>query len=140
MTIELEPIELHLRSDSLPDDAVLLLRGGPVTVEKLAERAARQVREFGWNQKAMASVSVDGTVAGWTAELLLRERMWSRSQFATATVVQVRAAGFVVLPTHAAPHFDIVLGDASLAEAARLVAIFGTPEDNPFKHRRRRPT
>ncbi len=140
MTIELEPIELHLRSDALPDDAVLLLRGGPITVEKLAEHAARQMREFSWNQEPMASVSVDGTVAGWTAELLLRERLWSRSQFATATVGEVRAAGLVVLSTHAAPHFDIVLGDASLAEAARLVAIFGTPEDNPFKRRRRRQT
>lgn len=113
---------------------------GPVTVEKLAEHAARQMREFSWNQQPMASVSVDGTVAGWTAELLLRERMWSRSKFATATVAQVRAAGFLVLPTHAAPHFDIVLGDALVAEAARLVATFGTPEENPFKHRRRRPT
>ena len=40
-------------------------------------------------------------------------------------------------PTHLAPHFDIVLDEASVAEAARLRAVFGPPEDNPFKRRRR---
>ena len=77
----------------------------------------------------MASVSVDGLVAGWTVELVLRERLWSRSQFATATVGGVRAAGFEVLPTHDAPHFDVVFVEATLAEAGRLLDVFGPPKD-----------
>ncbi len=135
---ELDPIEAHVRPGELPDDAVLLLRGGPVTVAKLVEHAARQQREFSLRGAPMASISVDGTVAGWTEELILRERMWSRSQFATATVAAVRAAGFEVLPTHRAPHFDIVLADASPAEAAKLIQVFGDAEDNLFKRRGRR--
>ncbi len=134
---ELEAIEQHLRAGPLPDDAFLLLRGGPVTVEKLVEHASRQAREFTLRGGPMASVSVDGTVEGWTRESLLRDRLWSRSQYATTTVSRVRNAGFEVLATHRAPHFDIVLADASAGEAARLLAVFDPAEDNPFKRRRR---
>lgn len=136
--MDLEPIEGHLRSHDIGDGTVLLIRGGPLTAEKLVEHAERQIREFSYRDAPMASVSVDGLVAGWTVELVLRERMWSRSQFATATVGSVRAAGFEVLPTHDAPHFDIVLAEASLAEAGRLLEVFGPAEDNPFKQRGRR--
>lgn len=136
--MELEPIEGHLRAHDVGDDTLLLIRGGPLTVEKLVEHARRQAREFSLRGAPMASISVDGLVAGWTVELVLRERMWSRSQFATATAGVVRGAGFEVLPTHNAPHFDIVLAEASDAEAARLLEIFGSPEDNPFKKRGRR--
>lgn len=136
--MDLEPIEGHLRSHDVGDDTVLLIRGGPLTVEKLVEHAHRQARDFSLRGEPMASISVDGLVAGWTLELVLRERMWSRTQFATATTGAVRAAGFEVLPTHDAPHFDIVLAEANHAEAARLLEVFGSPEDNPFKKRGRR--
>lgn len=136
--MDLEPIEGHLRSHDIGDDTVLLIRGGPLTVDKLVEHAERQMLDFTYRGRPMASVSVDGTVAGWTVELVLRQRMWSRSQFATGTAGAVRAAGFEVLPTHDAPHFDIVLAEATLAEAGRLLEVFGPPEDNPFKKRGRR--
>ena len=123
---ELEPIESHLRDDDPPDDAVLLLRGGPVTVEKLVEHAARQLRDFSLRGVPMASVSVDGTVGEWTAEALLRDRLWSRSKYSTARVGEVRDAGFEILPTHATPHFDIVLDDASMAEASGGYRVVGT--------------
>src|SRR5437868_6517180 len=127
----LEPIEAHLRQHAVADHTVLLIRGGPLTVEKLVKHAQRQMRGFSFRGSPMASVSVDGTVAGWTVELVLRERMWSRSQFATATAGVIRAHGFEVLPTYDAPHFDIVLRDASHTEAAKLLEAFGPPEDNP---------
>jgi hypothetical protein len=136
--MDLEPIEGHLRSHDIGDDTVLLIRGGPLTVEKLVEHAQRQMRDFSLRGAPMASISADGLVAGWTVELVLRERMWSRSQFATATAGAVRAAGFEVLPTHDAPHFDVVLSEATLADAGRLLEVFGQPEDNPFKKRGRR--
>lgn len=136
--MDLEPIEGHVRSHDIGDDTVLLIRGGPLTVEKLVEHARRQAREFSLRGAPMASISVDGLVGGWTLELVLRERMWSRSQFAPARAGAVRDAGFEVLPTHHAPHFDIVLAEATDAEAARLLAVFGAPEDNPFKKRGRR--
>lgn len=131
--MDFEPIEGHLRSHDVGDDTVLLIRGGPLTVEKLVEHAERQMREFSLRGTPMASISVDGLVAGWKVELVLRERLWSRSKFATATAGAVRAEGFEVLPTHDAPHFDVVL-----AEAGRLLEVFGPPGDNPFKKRGRR--
>lgn len=135
--MDLEPIEGHLRAHDIGDDTVLLIRGGPLTAEKLVEHAERQKRDFSLRGAPMASISVDGLVAGWTVELVLRERMWSRSQFATATAGAVRAAGFEVLPTHDAPHFDVVLAEATLPEAGKLLEVFGPPEDNPFKRRGR---
>lgn len=131
------PIEEHLRPDDPPNDTVLLIRGGPLAAEKLVEHALRQARDYSLRGKPMTSISVDGTVAGWTIELVLRERMWSRSRYAIATVGSVDAAGFEILPTYAAPHFDIVLADATLAEAGRLLALFGPAEQNPFKRRGR---
>lgn len=85
----------------------------------------------------MASVSVDGTVAGWTVELVLRERMWSRSHFAVVESAAVREAGFEVLATHRAPHFDIVLAAPTSDEAGKLLEVFGPAEQNPFKRRGR---
>jgi hypothetical protein len=85
----------------------------------------------------MCSVSVDATVAGWTEELILRERLWSRSTFARAAVGAVRSAQFTILPTHDAPHFDIVLSEATADEAHRLLGVFGEPVQNPFKRRKR---
>ncbi len=85
----------------------------------------------------MASISVDATVFGWTEEIILRERLWSRSTFARATAGAVRDVGFALLPTHIAPHYDVVLSAANAREASRLLAVFGQPIDNPFKRRRR---
>jgi hypothetical protein len=60
--MDLEPIEGHVRSHAVADDTVLLIRGGPLAVEKLVEHAQRQMREFSFRGAPMASVSVDGTV------------------------------------------------------------------------------
>lgn len=96
--MDLEPIEHHLRVEDPPSDAILLIRGGPIAVEKLVEHARRQEREFSWQGAPMASVSVDATVFGWTEEIILRERLWSRTTFAGAAVGAVRQAGFRSCP------------------------------------------
>jgi hypothetical protein len=49
------------------------------------------------------------TVAGWDLDALLAGPLASRSTYATATVGVVRAAGFELLPTFAAPHYDLLL-------------------------------
>lgn len=48
-------------------------------------------------------MSVDATVSGWDLEAILRDRLWSRSSYATATVGGLRAAGYGLLPTFGAP-------------------------------------
>jgi hypothetical protein len=60
-----EPIEVYLRAEEPPDDAVVVVRGGPVAVEKIVEHAKRQARDYTFRGEPMHSVSVSLTVAGW---------------------------------------------------------------------------
>ncbi|MGH7320462.1 MAG: hypothetical protein ACRELA_12660 [Candidatus Rokuibacteriota bacterium] len=134
---ELEPIEGHVRDEEPPDDTVLVIRGGPLAPEKLIAHAHRQQLKFSYQGRSMASVSVDATVAGWSLEAILEERLWSRSTYAACEVGRIREAGYVLLATHEAPHYDILLAEASLAAAEALLAVFGAPYHNPYKGRRR---
>jgi hypothetical protein len=84
----------------------------------------------------MFSVSADVTIGHWTLERILRARMWSRSTYATTTPRALRIAGYLLLPTFAVPHCDIVLPAATPAAARDLLAQFGPALDNPYKRRR----
>ena len=46
-------------------------------------------------------------------------------------------AGFELLPTFAAPHYDLLLPGGQYPDAARVRAVFSSPEPNPFKRRGR---
>jgi hypothetical protein len=115
---------------------VLVIRGGPLTLAKLMDHAARQALEYGYRGTPMFSVSVDAAFGNWTLEQILRTRMWSRSTYATTTPRRLRVAGHLLLPTFAVPHCDIVLPAATMAAAADLLAQFGPTLDNPYKRRR----
>lgn len=134
---ELEPIEAHLRDEEPPAGAVLVIRGGPLNVERLVEHAVRQAREFSHAGRPMHSVSVDATVGAWTLEAILRDRLWSRSTYAACPAATLRDAGYGLLATHGSPHYDVILADAEPGTAATLLAAFGAAEVNPFKRRRR---
>lgn len=137
MTGELDPIEGYLRDETPVDDAVVVVRGGPVAVEKFVEHARRQAREYSYEGAPMYSISVSLTVGEWDLDALLAGPMASRSTFATATVGAVRTAGFVLLPTYEEPHYDLLLGSGEYPEAERALEVFGAPESNPFKRRGR---
>lgn len=131
------PIEPHLRAEDPPDDSVFVLRGGPLTVEKLLEHAIREQRRFSYRGLPMPSVSVDATVGGWTVEAILKERLWSRSSYAVTTAGRLREAGCVLLPTFAVPHYDVLLPATTEAAAGTLLSLFGPAERNPYRRRRR---
>lgn len=133
--LELDPIEPHLRAEEPAGHAALVVRGGPLAAEKLAEHARRQSRAFSYCGRPMFSVSADATVAGWTLEVILSDRLWSRSTYATCTVGLLREAGYKLLPTHQEPHFDILLPGGRLEDAAALLALFGETLHNPYKRR-----
>lgn len=132
-----EPIERYLRVESIDDDMIVVVRGGPVTAEKFLEHAVRQAREFTCRGVPMHSISVNLTVEGWDLDALLAGPMASRSTYATATVGAVRAAGFELMPTFAAPHYDLLLPGGQYPDAERARAVFSDPEPNPFKRRGR---
>ena len=79
----------------------------------------------------MAAVSVAATVDGWTVERILQERLWSRSMYATATVLAVRDAGDELLPTHRVAHDDIVLPIGHAAERQYAVAVVRRRAEQP---------
>jgi hypothetical protein len=132
-----EPIEAYLRVEPIDDETIVVVRGGPVTPEKFLEHAHRQAREFTFRGAPMYSISVNLTVGGWDLDALLAGPLASRSTYATATVGALRTAGFELLPTFAAPHYDLLLPGSQYPDAARLRAVFSSPEPNPFKRRGR---
>ena len=132
-----QPIEPLIRAEDTPLDAVVVIRGGPITADKILEHAARQQAVFTYHDQPMIAISVDLTIEGWTIERILVERMWSRSRYAVSTVGALREAGYELVPTSAAPHYSVVLPDATLRAAASLLELFGPTMDNEYRQRRR---
>lgn len=132
-----QPIEPLVRSEPPPDDAVVVVRGGPLTPQKIVEHAVRQQAVFSYRGAPMIAISVDLAINGWPIERILRERMWSRSRYATTTVGELRAAGYELVPTGMAPHFSVVLPSAGEAAAVSLLGHFGPTLANEFKRTRR---
>ena len=89
---DLKPIEQYLRPEVPPDDAIVVVRGGPIAAEKIAEHAAREARDRTYDAAPMHSVSVSLTVGGRSLEDLLAGPHASRSTFAQTTVALHRRA------------------------------------------------
>jgi hypothetical protein len=133
-----QPIETFIRTEKPPDDTVVVVRAGPLTPEKIVEHTERQKAVFSYGGAPMASISVDLCIDGWQLERVLEERMWSRGRYAVTTAGALRMAKYELVPTNAAPHYDIVLPAASMKAAEELLALFGPTMDNPYKQRQPR--
>jgi hypothetical protein len=66
MTDDRRPVGRPIRSERTPDDAVVVVRGGPIAADKIVEHARRQEALFTFRERPMMAISVDLTVAGWT--------------------------------------------------------------------------
>jgi hypothetical protein len=132
-----QPIEPLIRAEEPPSDAVVVIRGGPITVAKIVEHAARQQAVFTYRGEPMVAISVDLTIEGWSLERILGERMWSRSRYSITTAGALRSAGYELVPTSKAPHYSVVLPEASARSAVDLLAHFGPTLVNEFRQRRR---
>ena len=133
---DLEPIEQYLRPEVPPDDVIVVVRGGPIAAEKIVEHAAREARDRSYNGAPMHSVSVSLTVGGRSLDDLLAGPLASRSTFAQTTVGLLREAKYTLLPTYAAPHYDLLLASGSYDDATKLLRCFSDAQPNPFKARR----
>ena len=105
----MEPIEPFIRAEELPATSVLIVRGGPITADKLLEAARREQSVYSWRGSPLACVSTEAVMGGWTLERLLAEHLATRTMYATTTVGRVLDEGLRLLPTFAAPHYDVVL-------------------------------
>ncbi len=126
--------ELWTETGAVPDAASVVVRGGPITPDKLFAHAARQAREYSLGGHNMASVSVDLVLPDWPLERILAGQLATYSRFATCTVAALVDAGFDVLATGCAPHADVVLSALTIVEATRLSDLLAEDERrNPYK-------
>ena len=132
---ELRP---HLRDEQVPDDSVVLVRGGPVSVATLANHARRTHDAFMLDGQPLWGVSVFcalDDIGPSSLDGLLR-------RFASYRVVhlpragQLRAARFELLPSFGRPHFTVRVGDDGPVELGRLFEALGREEPSPYHGRR----
>jgi hypothetical protein len=102
-------------------------------VDGLLVAAGRTLGEFGWRGGPLAAVSaeVTGPDRG-VEEVLAGPRLRTRRTYAVATVADLIAGGFPVLPTFAAPHESIVLPEYDEAAVRSLLTMFGPEQTNPY--------
>jgi hypothetical protein len=109
--MRMPPTEV-LRTQSLPDDAVVVVRGGEHSLD---------------NANLERSVA-----AGDLAELARLTPLARRRLIRIAYVGDLRRAGFEVVPTFKNPyHFSIVLPNAVAPTFAKVRACFTPPVPNP---------
>jgi hypothetical protein len=136
VTDDRRPIEPLIRSEPMPEDAVVVVRGGPIATEKIVEHARRQEALFTFRGRPMVAISVELTVGGWTLERILAGRMRTRTRYATAKAGALRIAGYELVPTGRAPHYSLILPGSTHSDAAALLARFGPTLQNPYRARR----
>jgi hypothetical protein len=133
MPDELRP---HVREDEdPPDDTVVVIRGGPDNADKLARHAARTHRAFELDGEPIWGVSVFlalDQAGGASLEGLLSDRLRTYREVHLPALVDLRAAGFEVIPTFARPHFTLVLADSEPRTLASLLATLGAVVENPY--------
>jgi len=121
-----------LRDEDPPDDAVVVIRGGlhSMDAEKVIAVCEDSFDDFGFYGLSVFA-ALDGDVE---ALCLALERFRSPGTIWVATCGRLRAAGFWLAATDAAPHFDVVLPslDRSTVDAVRECF---EARDNPAKHR-----
>ena len=121
---------LILRSEELPDGNVLVVRGGEMSIDDVRRTAARSQVDVG-----AYLVSCYATLDQDLADLCRHRNLFRYSKVRTSTFARLRAAGFALLPSHARPHFDILLPDVADATLERLVTCFDPPIPNPARLR-----
>jgi hypothetical protein len=58
MTEDRRPIEPLIRVEAVPDDAVVVIRAGPLAAAKVVEHALRQQALFTYESAPMCAISV----------------------------------------------------------------------------------
>jgi hypothetical protein len=136
-----DELRLHIRDEPAPDDATVVVRGGPDNLTKLARHAMRTSRAYVLNGEPLLGVSVflaldDAGPA--SLDGLLSGRMETYRVVYTASVANVREAGFGLLATFGRPHYTLILPDTSQSTLGTLAAALGTATANPYHVARRR--
>lgn len=131
----------HVRDEQPPSDAVVVLRGGPDTVTKLAGHARRTNAAYCLDGEPVWGVSVFAAlddVGPASIDGLLAHRVVSYRLVHTPTIGSLVDAGFELLPTFRRPHFTLLLSSDAEHDLRRLLNALGLPQVNPYHGSRRR--
>ena len=112
-----------------PNDAVLLVRGGRDSIEKLRRHAERPARRWLLDGVPLTGISVFAALDGNVEELLAR---FSSYRFVYTPTVAVVREHFALLATGARPPFTIKLPDTTDAVLHRLLSVLGEKRHNEY--------
>lgn len=133
-----------LRRETAPDSDVMVLRGGPDSIDKLRQHARRTARAWSLDGHALLGISVFcalDDIGPASLDGLLTGRLCTYGRIHICAAGALRALGAELLPTGQRPHFTVHLGDDDDRQLAELLACFGAAQDNrpdtPGRLRRR---
>lgn len=136
-----DELRRHIRDEPAPDEATVVVRGGPDNLTKFARHAMRTGRAYVLDGEPLLGVSVflaldDAGPA--SLDGLLSGRMETYRVVYTASVADVREAGFGLLATFGRPHYTLILPDTSQSTLGTVAAALGPAAANPYHLTRRR--
>ncbi len=137
---ERQELRQHLRDERVPDDSVVVVRGGPATLAKLAGHAQRTHAAFVLDGQPLWGVSVFCALDDIGPSSLegLLQRFSSYRAVHLPRAGELRDARFELLPSFARPHFTVRLMGDGPEELSRLLDGFGAAQPNPYHGRRPR--
>lgn len=115
---------LRVRREEVPDDALVVVRGGLLDPERLTRDATLTFRRFGEYGISVLAAADEAALDVIAATTLQREPVLTLMR-----VGALRTAGLEVRPTFRRPHFTVMLPDLD-ADVARLVACDNVVRDN----------
>lgn len=133
--IEQRPL---LRSEPLPLETVVVVRGGPDTLDKLRRHSDRTASPWSLDGEPLYGVSVYcalDDIGPATLDGILAD-MHSYRIVHLSTIGALLDGGFELLATASRPQFTVRLVD-STDELAKLLALFGEPSENMYNTAKR---
>lgn len=127
--VEMRP---RLREERPPDDATVVVRGGPDTAEKLQRHAVRTAAVWNLDGEPLYGISVFcalDQIGPGSLDAILLDKHSYRVVYLT-TVKALTDAGFELLATGSRPHFTIRVQPRP-EDVERLLAVFGERRENP---------
>jgi len=115
----------RVRKESLPDDALIVLRGGLLEFNSLRADADAAATRFG-----LPGISVFGAPDDAAVEKLGATRLVRFDVLTLVTAGDIRTAGLEVLPTFRRPHYTVLLPDL-VDDLYRLLACDTVVRINP---------
>ncbi len=110
-------------------DAVVVVRGGSDTIDKLCRHALRTARAWALDNTPLFGISVFAVVDR-PLDALLRDRFTTFRRVHLTSVGTLRGTGFDLPPTGLTPHFTVWMDGIEQDELQRLLAVLGPARDN----------